>query len=111
MVMEELALIPPERRTGALIANERTGLPYVYSTFAGAWREDFKAAGLPPKMWGRDIRAGGSTEASKANVPLSDRAKIAGHSEQVQARVYDRDEVETHRRSMKKRSAFRAGNT
>lgn len=111
MVMEELASIPPDRRVGPLIVNPNTGLPYVYSTFAGAWREDFDAAGLPPKMWGRDLRAGGSTEASAAGASRDDRAKVAAHSPETQGQVYDRSVLEAHRRVMTARKGFRAGNT
>jgi hypothetical protein len=110
MVMEELAGIPPEKRTGPLIADERTSLPYVYDTFKDAWRRDFKAAGLPAKLWNRDFRAGASTEASKAGASREDRAKVAGHSDQIQAKVYDRDTLEAHRRVAKARNQFRRKN-
>lgn len=110
MVMEELALIPAEKRVGPLIVSERSGLPYKYERFNKAWRRDFTAAGLPLKMWNRDFRASGSTEGSKAGATREDRAKIAGHSVEVQGRVYDRDEVEAHRRVMAARSAFRGKN-
>lgn len=107
MVMEELDLIPPEKRTGPLIINEDTGLPYTTYGFYEGWRSDFEAAGLPKKMWNRDLRAGGSTEGSKAGAGRDDRAKVAGHSPEIQGRVYDRDVLEAHRRVMKSRTSFR----
>lgn len=108
MVMEELARIPPERRAGPLIVHEATGMPYVHVSFRDCWRRDFKAAGLPAKMWNRDLRAGGSTEGSKAGASREDRAKVAGHSPEMQGKVYDRDTVEAHRRTMAARTGFRA---
>lgn len=107
MVMEELALIPDAERTGPLIINEATGVPYGGQQFETGWRRDFRTAGLPVKMWNRDLRAGGSTEASKAGANREDRAKVAGHSVEMQAKVYDRDTVEAHRRVMAQRTAFR----
>jgi hypothetical protein len=109
MVMEELNLVVGlnDTKSGPLIVDERSGLPYRYTDFLAGWRKDFKAAGLPPKMWNRDLRAGASTEASAAGVSREDRAKLAGHSEEIQAQVYDRDTVETHRRAMQARKGFR----
>ena len=61
-------------------------------------------------MWNRDLRAGGSTEGSKAGATLEDRAKLAGHSPEVQRKVYDRDTVEAHRRVMAVRVPSRVKN-
>jgi hypothetical protein len=108
MVMEELASISAEVRKGPLIINERTGLPYVYDAFKDAWRADFEAAGLPVKMWNRDLRAGGITEAGIAAADPEDRRKVAGHTTQrMNATIYDRDRLEAHRRVAKARSALR----
>jgi hypothetical protein len=110
MVLEEMALIAPEQRIDALIVDERTGMPYIYAAFKDAWRRDFKAAGLPAKLWNRDFRAGASTEASKAGASREDRAKVAGHSYRIQATVYDRDTLEAHRRTQRARTKFRSDN-
>ncbi len=110
MVMEELARFPAETRKGPVIINETTGLPYVYETFRLAWREDFKAAGMPEGMWCRDLRAGGITEGGKAGASKDDRQKIAGHSKPKQTEKYDRDQVEAFRRTMKSRTNYRAKN-
>ena len=47
MVLEEMVAIPAHQRTGSLIINERTGLPYRHDTWRELWREDRAAAGLP----------------------------------------------------------------
>lgn len=107
MVKAEIERIPLEQRTGPLIVNERTGLPYRYDAFKDGWKADFKAAGLPASFWGRDLRAGGNTEASKGGANKEDRAKVSGHSVKVNAQVYDRDMLEAHRRLMQARLAVR----
>jgi hypothetical protein len=81
-----------------------------YQTFYDAWRADFKAAGIPPKIWNRDIRAGGVTEGGKSGVSMDDRRKMAGHVRGYETNDYDRDMVEAHRRVMAKRAAFRKQN-
>jgi len=107
MVMEELRKVPHSARTGPLIVNETTGLPYRHLTFRDAWRADAKAAGIPRAIWNRDLRAGGNTEASKGGAGKEDRAKVGGHSEIINAKVYDRDVLEAHRRVMRKRLKHR----
>jgi hypothetical protein len=110
MVMEELALIDPEKRVGPLIINERTGLPYRDTVFSMGWRRDFKAAGLPEKMWNRDFRAGGISEGGKAGVSRDDRKTVAGHAKEETTEGYERGTVslEAHRRTMLKRVPFRS---
>lgn len=110
MVMAEISCIQLEQRTGPLIIHEATGKPYIYDSFRDCWRRDFAAAELPAKMWNRDLRAGGSTEGSKAGASREDRAKMAGHSVEVQAKVYDRDLLEAHRRVARARTGFRSKN-
>jgi hypothetical protein len=108
MVVAELAGIPPEQRKGPIIVSERTGLPYVYERFKEAWKADFKRAGLPTKMWNRDLRAGGITEGGIAEASIEDRRKVAGHTtNRMTATIYDRDMLEAHRRVAKKRSDHR----
>lgn len=107
MVMEEIERIPAEQRTGPLIVSS-TGYPYSERGFLDAWRKDFKAAGIPAEVWNRDLRAGSNTEASAGGASVEDRAKVAGHSKQMNARVYDRDTVEAHRRVMEAKKRARA---
>lgn len=110
MVMEELERIPPADRTGPLIKYERTGKPYQIYTFNSGWRADFKKAGLPADMWNRDLRAGGVTEGGKSGASKDDRRKVAGHAREETTEIYDRDQLEAHRRVMKSRTAYRNQN-
>ena len=97
-----------EHRRGPLIVNERTDLPYRYERFKEAWKADFRRAGLPTKMWNRDLRAGGITEGGIAEASIEDRRKVAGHStNRMTATIYDRDMLEAHRRVAKKRASHR----
>ena len=110
MVCEELARIQEDQRKGPLIVNPDTGLPYIRHTFRNAWQADFKAAGLPKGMWNRDLRAGGITEGGKAGASKDDRRKLAGHAKEQTTEIYDRDQVEAHRRVMQARKQFRERN-
>jgi hypothetical protein len=110
MVCEELAQIPLERRVGPLIVNPGTGLPYIRQSWRNAWAADFKAARLPVGMWNRDLRAGGITEGGKAGASKDDRRKLAGHAKEETTDIYDRDQVEAHRRVMQARKQFREKN-
>jgi hypothetical protein len=111
MVCEELALIPPEKRVGPLIVNPSTDLPYIRQSWRNQWKDDFRSAGLPEGMWNRDLRAGGITEGGKAGASLDDRRKLAAHAKGETTEIYDRDQVEAHRRVMQKRRQFREKNT
>jgi hypothetical protein len=111
MVIEELASIPIEARTGPLIVNEFTGLPYGEEAFQRVWRIVREAAGLSPRLWNRDIRAGGITEGGEAGASSDDRAKMAGHSSPRMAqKVYDRDVLIGTNRVAEARAKFRAKN-
>jgi hypothetical protein len=109
MVMEELALIPDDDRRGPLILCEANRRPYSYDMWRRGWRDDFKAAGLPAKMWVRDMRAGGITEGGVAGASRDDRRTVAGHADESQTMDYERGAVslEAHRRTMAARKAFR----
>lgn len=107
MVCEELALIPAEKRVGPLIVNPSTGLPFIRQSWRNAWAEDFEAAGLPKGMWNRDLRAGGITEGGMAGASKDDRRKLAGHAKEQTTEIYDRDQIEAHRRVMLARKQFR----
>ena len=111
MVMQELAHIPLSERTGPLIINERTGLPYSYPAFNDGWNADFKAARMPKGMWCRDLRAGGVTEGGKAGASKDDRRKVAGHAQEKMTEKYDRDQVKAQRRVMEARVAYRKNET
>jgi hypothetical protein len=108
MVVEELAGIPIEARTGPLIVNHRTGLPYKHEYFRVLWRRCAEQAGISSSVWNRDLRAGGITEARQAGAPTDDVARTVGHaSKRTTAQVYDRDTLEAARRVAKARTAHR----
>jgi hypothetical protein len=114
MVVAELALIPQDSRTGPLIVNPRTGLPYMREAWRQGWRADYKAAGIPVDIWNRDMRAGGITEGQRAKVPRPDRTLLAGHASEATTKGYERDRdskvedmLEAHRRVMGPRVASR----
>ena len=95
MVLEELQHWPVEKRIGPVIVSEETGLPYRASIFTQRWSVDRKAAGLPEKLWARDLRASGITEGRVSNASTDDAAKVAGHSTKATtAKVYDRAVLE-----------------
>jgi integrase len=80
MVMEELEFLSPEARKGPLIVDLETGRPYSEDRFNVIWRAAAKAAGIPRKVWNRDLRKSGSTEARQAGAPIDDLKKLMGHA-------------------------------
>lgn len=91
MVMEELALIPDGRRTGPMVVDERTRLPYQDGAFRRRWRQCANAAGVPNNVQNRDSRSGGITEgieATDGNVNAVRQA--AGHRKIETTLIYDR---------------------
>lgn len=109
MVVEELALIPESERTGPLIVNPKTRLPYRNDKFHDVWCEVKEAIGLSRKAWSRDLRKSGSTEARAAGAPIDDVKKLMGHSadSDTTAKVYDLAVLEAHRRIAAARVASR----
>lgn len=108
MIMSEIASIPPELRTGPLIVDEHTRLPYTDRQFTEVWRDVRSEAGLSPLLWNRDLRAGALTEGGMAGASADDRAKLAGHSGAKMTRsVYDRDVLVASNRVAAARAKFR----
>lgn len=107
MVMEEIAKIPAEERSGPLV---KTGAkPYPGHKTKSVWREIAKDSGMAG-VWNRDIRAGGITDARQAGANLDDVSKAAGHAgKAITARVYDRDTLEHHRRVRRTIAGTRSG--
>jgi hypothetical protein len=105
MVTEAVAAIT--NRTGPLVINARTGLPFLAVTFQGLWREVRQLAGLPESLWNRDLRAGALTEASISGASSDDRAKLAAHSKKITQKVYDRDVLVSANRVADARAKFR----
>lgn len=113
MVVEELANFPQAMRTGPLIFNEQTGIPYRGTRLVECWRKDYDLAGIPPEIWNRDTRAGGITEGARSNASRDDRRRLAGHSSADRTENYERGtiDLEAHRNVMEKRRAFRQKNS
>jgi hypothetical protein len=112
MVLEEMAHVPPEGRSGPVIVSETTGLPYTADQYQHGWTRVRKVAGLPKELWARDLRASGITEARAGTRPaaLEDAAKVAGHTtKRTTAQVYDREHLEAARRFSTARIANRTG--
>jgi hypothetical protein len=109
MVMEELEFIASEARKGPLIPDLSTGRPYTEDRFSEIWRAAAKAAGISPKVWNRDLRKSGSTEARAAGAPIDDLKKLMGHAPEtpVTADVYDMANLEAHRRIAAARKVHR----
>jgi hypothetical protein len=120
MVMEELAAIAGVAvddlqrdilpTTGPIVVNHRTGLPYLPNAFYEGWRRDYAFAGIPKEVWNRDTRAGGISEGTKAGASKDDRRKLAGHAREETTDIYDREQLEPHRRVMRARRAHRGKN-
>jgi len=99
MVIEELRNWPMEKRIGAVIVNEQTGLPYRNREVTENWEADRKEASINPAAWARDLRASGITEGRAAGATTEDAAKVAGHTgTKTTASVYDRASVEAAER-------------
>jgi hypothetical protein len=109
MVMEEIQNIPPAARKGPLVVDPDRGVPYSADRLAELWREIAKDAGIPAKVWNRDLRKSGSTEARAAAARTDDLQKLMGHAEgsPVTAKVYDQAALEAHRRVAEARRAHR----
>lgn len=95
MIMEELALIPAEARTGPMVKAEHSGLPWRQKVFAAKWRKVARAAGIPDHVQNRDSRAGGITEGRKLGARLEDLRHHAGHAQISMTARYDKSDVET----------------
>lgn len=108
MVLDLIEQIPPEERTGPIVINESTGLPYTQHQFEARWKKVKATAGLPDWLWSRDLRASAITEARGGGATNDDGAKVAGHTKSTTtAEVYDRESLEAHRRFAKARLSKR----
>lgn len=114
MVMEELQHIPVEQRHGPLILDMRLGRPHRDQPWVRLWRDVCELVpGIDPyKLWNRDLRASGTTEAKSGSDPaqIDDIKKVMGHSaaSQTAGTVYDRAKLEAARRVAAARKQFRA---
>lgn len=55
MVLEERRFWPHDLRSGPIVVDERTGLPFLEDKFRSVWNRIKKGAELPAKLWARDI--------------------------------------------------------
>lgn len=91
MIMEELQHWPFKKRTGPLLINPTTGLPFGRDYYPERWRKVADAAGIPQDVQNRDTRAGALTE-SEAAVGLENTRAVGTHSEQNTTGIYIRNE-------------------
>jgi Phage integrase family len=109
MIMEEIAHVKRDARTGPLIMHRQSGFPYRDDLFEDQWRKAAKAAGIDDDVWNRDLRASATTEARAAGAKIDDVQKMVGHApgSPITAQVYDRAAIEAHRRIAKARNVGR----
>lgn len=96
LVMAEIEKIPEAERHGAMVKEDRSGLPWFDRNFRDVWRKIAKAAGVPDNVKNMDSRAGGITETIEATAGNLDAArKSAGHSNVTMTQRYSRDTLGT----------------
>src|ERR1035437_9998372 len=110
MVLDEITLIPPQRRVGPLIVSERTGVPYKHRKFTEAWRRVATAAGVPRSIWNMDARSGAISELYDAGATPADAMKHAGHQDPRMSARYNRGSLEQTRRAARQRQEKRIKN-
>lgn len=92
MVMEEISLIPLEKRKGPMVVAEHTGRPWRGKVFQRRWRKIANAAGVPKTIQNRDSRAGAATEADNSQAGEDRIRQALGHSRATTTRIYMRGE-------------------
>jgi hypothetical protein len=108
LVLQELQHVAPGARVGPIILDPSTGLPWEQRKYRKTFQRIAAAAGWPPEIWPRDIRAGGISEARDGGAAIDDAARLAGHTDpRTTARVYDRSVLEATRRVSAARVRFR----
>ncbi|WP_114007575.1 hypothetical protein [Cohaesibacter intestini] len=107
LLVQELEKIPTEKRTGPIIIDENAGRPYFHRHFARKYREIAQAAGLPDKIWSRDYRAGGITEAMDADANIEHARQHATHSDIKMTGRYNRGSEKQTAKVARARAALR----
>ncbi|CAN7460581.1 integrase [Mesorhizobium sp. LjNodule214] len=110
MVLEEIALVPLEKRIGPMILAETTGEPYKHRKFTERWRKIADKAELPRNVWNMDARAGAITEAYSLGATETDVMKSAGHKNRQTSARYNRGTIEQTSRVAQLRMAKRNKN-
>ena len=111
MVLEEIALVPIEKRIGPMIIAETTGEPYKHRNFTQRWRVLADKAGVPRTVWNMDARAGAITEAYDLGATETDVMKAAGHKNRQTSSRYNRGTIEQTSRVAQLRLTKRNANT
>jgi hypothetical protein len=108
MVVEELARLASLPTSGPVIADEKTGLPYVTVTFRELWRKLARSCGIPDSVRNMDSRAGAITEGLIATGGDLDSVRIAAtHSNVSTTMGYSRGNAERTAAVMDKRARSR----
>ena len=94
MVMAELdftiKFLGDRPRTGPVIIQEPTGIPWSAIEFRRKWRRVADMAGVPKSIKNMDSRAGGISEADEADINLEHVRKAATHSDLSMTQKYSR---------------------
>lgn len=110
MVMEELhrQLAAGKPLEGPVVKHDFDDRRYSPKEFANHFRRHARAINLNPKIWARDLRASGITEARLYDASITDLGQMAGHSTSVTtSTVYDRENLAAAQRVSLKRSEGR----
>ena len=105
--LAELDLIPADQRTGPIVLNEETGLPYTKLNYIKWFRIIARKVGIPDEVWNMDARAGAVTEALDAGAQPNDVMNAAGHTQLSTTQGYDRTSLQKASRVAKLRVASR----
>lgn len=108
LVMTIIALVPPDRRVGPLIIDERAARPYAEWAYGQQWRIMADKAGLPKGVWNMDARSGGISEADDAGAELDDIRSAAAHSQASTTARYIRGTIGKSKKVARLRAAHRA---
>lgn len=106
-LIAELQSVPADRRNGAVVINEKTGLPYRPEYFSRRFRELADKAGWPKNVWNMDTRAGAISEAFEAGATSEDIMKLATHTQISTTMGYNRGAVVQSSRVAELRTAKR----
>jgi hypothetical protein len=109
-VLQEIELVPREKRIGPMIVSEHTREPYKHRTFTQTWRKVADKAGIPKAVWNMDARAGAISEAYDAGAGETDVMKHAGHKNRQTSARYNRGTLEQTSRVARLRLAKRTEN-
>lgn len=112
VALEAIDGIPLDRRTGPIIIDHTTGLPFWGDDYSSEWRKIARAAGIPDNVQLRDSRAGGATEAVQATGGnLEGVRKLLGHAQIKTTAQYSRAEDEATEQVAQQVLAFRQRTT